>query len=317
MNLTRDRLPGTDRGEEPPMASKRRRASFHPHLSTRDFRVLARFIHGRFGIKVPDVKKGMIEARLCKRLSRLDMGSYAQYCDYLFSPEGMEKELSHFIDEVTTNKTDFFREANHFTCLVDEVLPAIMGSRRVGAGHKLKVWSCACSRGDEPYTLAMVLSEFARSNPGFDFSILATDISTRVLEVARRGVYDASEIAPVPLALRKKYLLKSKDPRRHQVRIVPGLRKKVMFRQLNLMDSEYRLDRAMDIIFCRNVTIYFDTETTQQLMLRLCDRLAPGGHLFMGHSEFLDCKMLPLVPVAPTVYKKVRTHEKEGTGSGC
>ncbi|SCY34352.1 chemotaxis protein methyltransferase CheR [Desulfoluna spongiiphila] len=313
MNLTRHRVPGYGPGEEPPMVGNRRRATFHPHLSTRDFRTLARFIQGRFGIKVPDVKKGMIEARLCKRLSRLDMGSYSQYCEYLFSPEGMEQELSHFIDEVTTNKTDFFREANHFTCLVDEVLPGYMDSLK--AGHKLKAWSCACSRGDEPYTLAMVLSEYARRNPGFDFSILATDISTRVLEVARKGVYDASEIAPVPLALRKKYLLKSKDPRRHLVRIVPGLRKKVAFRQLNLMDSEYRLDKAMDIIFCRNVTIYFDKETTEQLLLRLCSRLAPGGYIFMGHSEFLDCKVLPLVPVAPTVYKKVREHEKEGTGS--
>ena len=313
MTLTRDRVPGTDRGEEPPMACSRQRAPFHPHLSTRDFRALARFIHGRFGIKVPDVKKGMIESRLTKRLNHLGMGSYGQYCEYLFSPEGMEQELSYFIDEVTTNKTDFFREANHFTCLVEEVLPGYMASLK--AGHKLKVWSCACSRGDEPYTLAMVLSEYARCNPGFDFSILATDISTRVLEVAKKGVYNASEIVPVPLALRKKYLLKSKDPRRHLVRIVPALRKKVVFRQLNLMDPEYRLDKAMDIIFCRNVTIYFDKETTEQLLLKLCRRLAPGGHLFMGHSEFLDCKVLPLVPVAPTVYKKVREHEKEGSGS--
>jgi len=295
------------------MVENRRNVSFHPHLSTRDFRALATFIHGQFGIKVPDAKKGMIEARLCKRLTRLDIGSYSRYCEYLFSPEGIERELSHFIDEVTTNKTDFFREANHFSCLVDQILPGYMAS--TGTGYKLNVWSCACSRGDEPYTLAMVLSEYARRSPGFDFSILATDISTRVLEVAKKGIYDAAKIAPVPLALRKKYLLKSKDPSRNLVRIVPELRKKVVFRQLNLMDSEYRLDRAVDIIFCRNVTIYFDKETTEHLLLRLCGRLVPGGYIFMGHSEFLDCKALSLVSVAPTVYKKVRQHEKEGTGS--
>ena len=278
----------------------------HPNLSPGDFNKLSSFIQARLGIKMPAVKKGMIESRLRKRLKRLNMEFYSHYCDYLFSPEGVAKELPHFIDEVTTNKTDFFREPKHFTCLADKILPGITAARGPGKKKKLMVWSCACSQGDEPYTLAMVLGEYARVSPGFDFSILATDISNRVLETAKMGIYDVSEIAPVPMALRKKYLLRSRDKNRNLVRIVPDLRKKVAFRRLNLMDEEFGIGQKMDIIFCRNVTIYFDNRTTEQLLIKLCNQLVTGGFIFMGHSEFLDCKRLPLVPVAPTVYQKVR-----------
>jgi len=310
------KFPGSvARDEEDYMVDPRCTTPTRPHLSTRDFKKLAGFIHARLGIKMPMAKQGMVESRLRKRLNQLNLRNYSHYCDYLFSQEGGETELLYFIDEVTTNKTDFFREPNHFTCLVDQAVPELIATRGAGASKKLRVWSCACSQGDEPYTLAMVLSEYSRVSPGVDYSILATDISTRVLETARTGIYEAAEIEPVPMALRKKYLLKSRDRTRDLVRIVPELRKKVCFRRLNLMDSEFGIGQQMDIIFCRNVTIYFDKETTEQLLLKLCRRLAPGGHLFMGHSEFLDCKVLPLVPVAPTVYKKVREHEKEGSGS--
>ena len=278
----------------------------HPNLSAGDFNKLSNFIQARLGIKMPAVKKGMIESRLRKRLKSLNMKFYSHYCDYLFSPEGVEKELPHFIDEVTTNKTDFFREPKHFTCLVERILPGMTAVRGPGMKKKLMVWSCACSQGDEPYTLAMVLSEYAGVSPGFDFSILATDISNRVLETAQKGIYDVSEIAPVPMELRKKYLLRSRDKSRALVRIVPELRKKVAFRRLNLMDKEFGIGQKMDIIFCRNVTIYFDNRTTEQLLIKLCNQLVTGGFIFMGHSEFLDCKRLPLVAVAPTVYQKVR-----------
>ena len=281
-------------------------ASPHPHLSTGDFKKLAGFIQERLGIKMPAVKKGMIESRLRKRLKLLNLKFYSHYCDYLFSPEGAEKELPYFIDEVTTNKTDFFREPKHFTCLVNTILPKWIAAQGPGMRKKLMAWSCACSQGDEPYTLAMVLSEYARQTPGVDFSILATDISNRVLETAKKGIYDVNEIEPVPMGLRKKYLLRSRDRSRELVRIVPELRKKVDFRRLNLMDKKFGIGPKMDIIFCRNVTIYFDNETTEQLLIKLCNQLVKGGFIFMGHSEFLDCKRLPLVAVAPTVYQKVR-----------
>jgi chemotaxis protein methyltransferase CheR len=275
------------------------------HLSKSEFKKLGTFIHSRFGIKMPDSKKGMIESRLRKRLNTLGLNSYSGYCDYLFSPEGMENELTQFINVITTNKTDFFRESRHFTYLVENAVPALLTYNGPGVGKKLMVWCCASSRGHEPYTLAMVLKDFSRTCSGFDFSVLATDISSRVLEIAIKGVYDAGEIDPVPMELRKKYLLKNKDKTKRLVRIVPELRKKVRFQHLNLMDDDYRIRQKMDIIFCRNVIIYFDKQTTEKLLVKLCDQLIPGGFIFMGHSELIDCSMLPLISLAPAVYQKV------------
>lgn len=275
-------------------------------LSKADFENLKNFIQSRFGIKMPDTKKGMVESRLRKRLTQLKIKSYSDYCDYLFSNDGMEDELQNFIDVITTNKTDFFREPNHFTFLTERALPELLTTRGVGIRKNLLAWSSACSRGDEPYTLSMVIYEFARRHPGYDYSILATDISNEVLQKAIRGVYDTTLIEPIPMEYRKKYLLRSKDRSSDRVRIVPELRKKITFRQLNLMDNDFRIRQQMDIIFCRNVIIYFNKETTDRLIKRLCNKLNKGGFLFMGHSELLDCNMLPLVSVAPTVYQKIR-----------
>ncbi len=273
-------------------------------LSVRDFRRLASFIHGKLGIKVPDFKRSMVESRLRKRLAALGMKSYTEYCDHLFSGKGMDQEIYEFTDVITTNKTDFFREPHHFNYLLEKALPDLL--RRTGSGRTrpLKAWSCACSRGDEPYTLAMVLSEYGQKVSPFEFSILATDISTRMLATAAKGIYDEALIDPVPLNYRKKYLLKSRDRGKGLVRLRPEIRNRVTFRRLNLMDSDYRLGESMDILFCRNVIIYFDKPTTEKLIDRLCRVLAPGGYLFMGHSELLDTSLYPLRPVAPTIYQK-------------
>lgn len=275
------------------------------HLSKNEFKKLGTFIQSRFGIKMPDSKKRMIESRLRKRLNTLGLKSYSGYCDYLFSPEGMENELSQFINVITTNKTDFFREPRHFTYLVEKAVPALLTYNGPGLGKKLMVWCCASSRGHEPYSLAMVLKDFSRTCSGFNFSVLATDISSRVLDIAIKGVYDAGEINPVPMELRKKYLLRNKDKTKRLVRIVPELRQKVRFQHLNLMDNDFRIGQKMDIIFCRNVIIYFDKQTTEKLLVKLCDHLIPGGFIFMGHSELIDCSMLPLISLAPAVYQKV------------
>ncbi len=279
--------------------------SKEPHLSKNEFKKLGAFIHSRFGIKMPDSKIGMIESRLRKRLNSLGLKSYPGYCDYLFSPEGMEKELSQFINVITTNKTDFFRESRHFTYLVEKAVPTLLTYHGPGLGKKLMVWCCASSRGHEPYTLAMVLNDFSRTCSGFNYSVLATDISSRVLDIAIKGVYDAGEIESVPMEFRKKYLLKNKDKTKLLVRIVPELRRKVRFQHLNLMDTDFRIRRKMDIIFCRNVIIYFDRETTEKLLIKLCNQLTPGGFIFMGHSELIDCSMLPLISLAPAIYQKV------------
>lgn len=275
-------------------------------LTGKDFKRLASFIHERLGIKVPDFKRSMIESRLRKRLNVLGMKNYTQYCDFLFSGQGMDQELSEFTDVITTNKTDFFREPHHFKFIQEKALPDLIENTNAGVSRKLMAWSCACSRGDEPYTLAMVLSDYGETLKRFDFSILATDISTRMLETAVRGIYEEQVVEPVPPEFKKKYLLRSKDRTRQIVRIKPEIRKRIKFHRLNLMNSDFGLSHKMDILFCRNVIIYFDKPTTEKLIARLCDNLAPGGYLFMGHSELLDVNRYPLVPVAPTIYQKIK-----------
>lgn len=275
-------------------------------MSMAEFERLSAFIYTELGIKMPAVKRTLLEARLQKRLKTLSIGSFSDYCDYVLGPEGASEELIHMIDLVTTNKTDFFREAHHFEYLAESVLAD--QASRLGAGVKrpLRLWSAGCSSGEEPYTIAMVLNEFGRSNPslGFDYSILATDISTRVLEAARRGIYSEAQAAPIPGELKRRYLLRSRDSSRGVVRIAPELRAKTRFKRLNFMDSEFGFSEPLDIIFCRNVVIYFDKPTQEALFNKFCDCLGSGGYLFIGHSETLNGFELPLEKVSTSVYRK-------------
>ena len=271
-------------------------------MGNREFASLSRFIYEQCGIKMPEAKKTMLEGRLQKRLRHLGLKSFADYIDYLFGPEGMERELVPMIDLVTTNKTDFFREPDHFDYLRDRVLPEWCERYPL---RRLLVWSAGCSTGQEPYTLAMVLSDFAALHKGFDFQILATDISTRVLEQARRAVYSESVLDPVPPVMKSRYLLRSKDRTSGLARIVPELRAKLKLRRLNFLDEDFGLREHLDIIFCRNVIIYFDRQTQTRLLQKFYSHLRMGGHIFMGHSETLSGLDVKLVSVAPTVYRKV------------
>ena len=271
-------------------------------MSSREFASLSRFIYEQCGIKMPEGKKTMLEGRLQKRLRVLGMKSFAQYLDYLFQPDGNSDELVQMIDHVTTNKTDFFREPDHFDYLQNKVLPEWWG--KYGT-RRLMLWSAGCSTGQEPYTLAMVLQEFAAGRPGFDFQILATDISTRVLEQAKGAVYSEELLAPLPSVLKTKYVLRSKDRQSGLVRIVPELRARVKFRRLNFLDGDFGLREPLDIIFCRNVIIYFDRQTQARLLQRFFTHMRAGAHIFMGHSETLSGLDVPLVSVAPTVYRKI------------
>lgn len=275
-------------------------------LSSKDFSRLSTFIYSEFGIKMPAGKQTMLEGRLAKRLRNLKLDSYTEYCDFLFSEAGKKTELVHLVNAVTTNKTDFFREPSHFDYLTQSVLPTLGKNSGAGVRSKLKIWSAGCSTGEEPYTLTMVLSEYAQLHPEFSagYSILATDISTRVLQMAKNAVYHHDRIAPISQPLRKKYLLKSKDRNNPVVRIVPELRSQVTFGHLNFMVEDFGLRETLDIIFCRNVIIYFDKETQERLMHKFCRYLVPGGYLFLGHSESLHGYNLPLVQVAPTVYQR-------------
>ncbi len=269
-------------------------------MSHKEFLRLKEFIYKECGINILDSKKAMLEARLQKRLRKLDLTSFSLYCDYLFSPKGMEEELTDMINQVTTNKTDFFREPAHFDYLRHMALPELIRTRST-----IIAWSAGCSSGEEPYTLAMVFKEFVAERRGIDFLILATDISTNVLEKAKLAVYHEDRIGPIPDEMRKKYLLKSKDAAKRVYRVVPELRERTKFRQLNFMDSDFGFREHMDVIFCRNVIIYFDKRTQERLLNRFCGCLSSDGYLFMGHSETLLGMDVPLVQVAPTVYRKL------------
>lgn len=275
------------------------------HLSTRDFQRLSEFIHGYSGIKMPVSKQSMVEGRLRRRVRALGVGTLGEYCRYLFDEDGLESEAVGLIDAVSTNKTDFFREPDHFHYLAEQAVPALIADQLVSRRSPLKIWSAACSIGAEPYTLAMVAAEIARVHPDLRTSILATDICTEVIETATLGIYPESMIAPVPVELRHRYVMRAKTGARDRVRIVPELRSMVAFGRLNLMERTYPVDRDMHVIFCRNILIYFDKPTQQQVLSRLCDHLRPGGYLFMGHSETLAGFGLPLRAVATTVFQRL------------
>ncbi len=273
-------------------------------ISDKDFSRFSQLIYDVCGIKMPPHKQSMLEARLRKRLRFLGLSSYEAYREYLFSQDGMVEELTSMIDVVTTNKTDFFREPRHFDFLIETALPAMIPLTGAGIDRPLRLWSAGCSTGEEPYTLAMFLEEFVWGNKRINYQIMGTDISTQVLEKAVLGIYHRDKIEPVPENFRKKYILKSRDKDAPQVRIIPEIRAKIKFKRLNFMDEKFNVEERQDIIFCRNVIIYFDRQTQERFLARLCSCLLPGGYLFMGHSETLSGMPLPLKQLAPAVYMK-------------
>jgi len=275
-------------------------------MSDQEFIHLSRFIHEHYGIKLTSVKQTMVETRLRKRLRLLNMTGFSEYLAFVFSSEGTDEEMVPMIDALTTNKTDFFREPAHFDFLVKTALPDLVVNHGSGSQRPLVLWSAGCSSGEEPYTLAIVLSEFERQYPGitFNFLILATDLSTRVLEKATSGIYKEAQIDVVPLDLRRKYFLRSKDRNKDLVRIVPELRSRVRFRRLNLMASDFGFREPIDIIFCRNVLIYFDLLTQKNLIQHFYETLRPGGFFFQGHSESLSGLDSGFINLAPTIYRR-------------
>jgi chemotaxis protein methyltransferase CheR len=276
---------------------------YKAQLTNDEFDKLSRFIFKESGIKMPPVKRVMLQSRLQKRLRELKMNNFKDYCEYVFSREGLNNEIIHMLDVVSTNKTDFFREPVHFDFLQDEVLPEFIAQRP--PNRNIKVWSAGCSSGEEPYTIAIVLAEFAERNPGFDYSILGTDISTQILQKAIDAVYKEDRVNVVPLEMKRKYLLRSKDRANPTVKIAPQLRKKVRFGRLNFMDNQYDIPETFDVIFCRNVLIYFDRETQERVIDKLCGKLKSGGYFFLGHSESIMNMNLPLRQIKPTIFKRL------------
>lgn len=275
-------------------------------MNEETFEAFRAFIETNLGIRIPPSKKVMLESRLARRLRALGLSTYEEYREYVFGPEGFQREIQQLIDTVTTNETDFFREPGHFELMVEQVLPDLVHTQGI---EEINLWSVAASTGQEAYTLAMVMEEFARKERQVRYRILGTDISEKVLKIAETGVYTEHQAKKIPDEYKTRYCLRSRNPAQKTIRFKPELRSRVLFRQLNLMDSDYRISRKYHIVFCRNVFIYFDRPTQKKVLERLYDRLAPGGYLFMGHSENIGSAALPLRSIASALYQKTEGYD--------
>lgn len=275
-------------------------ASEEDRISARQFKALAELIQLETGINIKSSKQTMLEGRLRRRARALGVGSIGDYCNLVLAGDLGGDELEHLINAVTTNKTDFFREPAHFDYLTNTVLPLYAEE----SCRQIRCWSAACSTGAEPYTLAMLLDDFSTRSRGVDYRVVATDIDTDVLATAVKGIYPREQVEPVPAHLRRRYVLEPKDPSREEIRIAPELRRRVAFGRLNLIDTTYPVDEEFHLIFCRNVLIYFDKKTQEEVVLRLREKLMPGGYLFLGHSESITGFRHALTQVAGTVFRR-------------
>ncbi len=268
-------------------------------LKRTDFQRISYLVETNCGIRLPDSKRTMVEGRLRKRVKALGLQHVDEYCRMLFDQGGLHEELVHLLDSVTTNKTDFFREPRHFDFLVDHAVPDLLER----GTHPLRIWSAACSSGEEPYTLAMILRDLSNGIGPFDMTIDASDISTRMLHQAMTAIYTEQVASPVPLDMRRRYMLRSRDRTSQRVRMTPEIRSMVAFHYINLLDETMPFSQKMNIVFCRNVLIYFSRETQAHVIEKLVGSIAPGGYLFLGHSESANGLRLPMKQVAPSVYR--------------
>lgn len=265
----------------------------------RDFQVLRKLVTARTGIVLCDEKRELVYGRLSKRLRALGLTSFEDYCDVLAA--GDENELIHFVNAITTNLTSFFREAHHFDYLATTLLPELL--KKANDTKRIRIWSAGCSTGEEPYSIAMVVRQTIPQLCGWDIKILATDIDSNVLVQADGGVYRDERVNGLSRRGLKRWFRRETRQHTGLVRIAPEVRELVTFRQLNLMQP-WPMKGPFDVVFCRNVVIYFDKPAQRTLFDRFADLLAPDGHLFVGHSEtlFRVCDRFELL--ANTIYRR-------------
>ncbi len=257
-------------------------------ITDREFECLRGLVYELTGIKLADQKRQMLRARLSRRLRALNLQTFQEYYEALRFCGPASPEITEFINAVTTNKTDFYREPHHFEFVVNEVLPEIEKREKPGS-RSIKIWHAGCSTGEEPYTMAIELHEALKNREPWHVRQLATDIDSCVLAHASRGRYEKEKLSHVPTRLIHKYFLKGKNENENFVQVKPVLADWISFRRLNLLDDPWPLRKkgSFDIIFCRNVMIYFDKPTQQRLVERFREHLTPGGYLLIGHSESL------------------------------
>jgi len=269
-------------------------------IDEKEYDFICKLVYEHSRINLGEGKKELVTARLGKRLRILGLDSYSEYCQLLKGAEG-EDELVHLIDSISTNHTFFFREPKHFEFMQTTVFPTMASKNENGT---FRVWSAASSSGEEPYTLAIVLSEYFAHLSSWKWHLDATDISTKILAKAREGVYSEDRIREVQPDMMKRYFQKGVGKWDGYFRVKEDLRSKVKFHHMNLLQPSYPFNEKFHLIFCRNVMIYFDRPTQEQLVKKLTDCLVPGGYLMVGHSESLTGIHHTLKTIKPAIYKK-------------
>jgi chemotaxis protein methyltransferase CheR len=274
-------------------------------LADRHFAEIARLVEAHTGIRLPPSKRTMVEGRLRRRVRALGLRDLEDYGEAIFNRGLLSAEFVHVVDCVTTNKTDFFREPAQFDLLRQGLLQQL-AARAARTGAPIRFWSAAASIGAEAYTMAMVAADTLGLD-GPPFTILGTDISTAVIAAARLAIYPSAMAEPIPDSYRKRYLMFARDAAREEFRIAPELRRLVSFAELNLMNERYERDEIFDVIFCRNVLIYFAKDAQTSVIERLLSHLRVGGYLMLGHSETMTARDPErLRQIAPSVFEKVR-----------
>lgn len=271
-------------------------------FTEKDFNYLAQLAGTRAGINLSSGKRELVYGRLAKRLRKLGLHSFKQYCDRL--KEGDDEELTNFINSITTNVTSFFRENHHFDFITENILPNLINNQVGVAKPRLRIWSAGCSSGEEPYSIAMVLMESIPDIARWDAKILATDLDSNILEKASKGIYPLQRIQDISLTRRKRWFSMGVGNNLGTGKVVNDLRQMITYRQLNL-GEEWPMRGPFDVIFCRNVTIYFDKPARIKLIERFANLLSDGGHLIVGHSESLFGLTDRFISVGRTVHQKV------------
>ncbi len=278
-------------------------ASEHWELTHSQFQRICQLVYEHCGINLHEGKKELVRSRLVKMLRKYKLNSFDQYIDFVLG-DSTESAFSEMIDQISTNLTSFFREPKHFDYLRQVFLPALIQKKKKDGGCRIRAWSAGCSSGEEPYSMAITLLEAARDHSPCDIRILATDISTRILQRAQKGLYDPERVAEMVPALKSRYLKLNKDKTGQTLyEVGPTLRNIITFKYLNLMEP-WPFRGPFDFIFCRNVMIYFDKPTQQQLVNRFWDLLDRGGIFFTGHSESLTGIQHRFTYIQPTIYRK-------------
>ncbi len=273
-------------------------------ISDAEYKDIADLVYKWSGINLGVNKKALVKTRLLKRIRYYNFKSFEEYYAYL-RDESHKEELVEFINAISTNVTSFFREEKHFKILAESVLPDIVQRKDKEESNKIRIWSCACATGEEVYSILITLAEYLKDLSAWDIKVLGTDISLKVLAYAKEGVYDIDKVKNMPPLLLSKYFDEGWQGNNRFYRVKDSLREKAVFARLNLMDKVFPFSSRPDVIFCRNVMIYFDNKTKRDLVKKIYDCLDKKGYLFTGHAENLLGMDAGFKNIAPAVYKKI------------